>query len=240
MAREVEKLKRELINSIWLAIPRMEECFILETAASDKCIGGVLKQKQDGKEVIVRFCSRNLIQAEQNYTTLEKEALAIIYTIKTFKNYLHQRFPVRTDHKSLVWLYKVKNPQGRIARRLMFLSDLDFVIEYKKGCSNLVADFVSRVQLKKNETERSDISNVVLEAHQITGHSCPGNTYDFLLKQGVREGIAKARVKDILKTCTTCLKFKKQSKFKSCPTRIDGTFLKVGIDCIGPLPKSAS
>ncbi|KAK6090360.1 hypothetical protein P3W45_000717 [Vairimorpha bombi] len=113
-----------------------------------------------------------------------------------------------------------------IARRLMFLSDLDFVIEYKKGCSNLVADFVSRVQLKKNETERSDISNVVLEAHQITGHSCPGNTYDFLLKQGVREGIAKARVKDILKTCTTCLKFKKQSKFKSCPTRIDGTFLK--------------
>lgn len=80
----------------------MDEAFIIEADASDYYIGGVLKQVRDEKEIVIRFCSRNLIQAERNYATLEKEALAIIYAIKVFKNYLHKRFIVRTDHKSLI------------------------------------------------------------------------------------------------------------------------------------------
>jgi hypothetical protein len=128
----VESLRVELVNSAFVDFPDMEQQFIIEADASDYCIRGILKQKKDGKEIVIRFYSRNLITEERNYATLEKETLAIIDSIKVFKNYLHKKFLVRTDHKPLVWLHKVKNPQGRIARWLMFLADLDFQLSIKK------------------------------------------------------------------------------------------------------------
>jgi hypothetical protein len=128
----VNSLWKELIGTRWFSLPDMDKNFIIEADASDYCIGAVLKQAHDNKEVAIIFCSMNLIQAERNYTTLEKETLAIIYAIKIFKNYLHRKFIIRTDHKSLVWLYKIKNPRGRIARWLMFLCDMEFQLNIKK------------------------------------------------------------------------------------------------------------
>lgn len=101
----------------------MRHQFIIESDASDGCIGGVLRQKQGREEVTIRCASRVLNNHEKNYTTLEKEALAIIFSIKAFKMYLHDEFIVRTDHKPLTWLYNIKNPHGRIARWLMFFGD---------------------------------------------------------------------------------------------------------------------
>jgi hypothetical protein len=235
----VENLRVELINSAFLGLPDMNIPFIIESDASDYCIGAVLKQKIDGKEVCIRFCSRNLISAEINYPTLEKEALAVIYAIKTFQNYLHLKFTVRTDHKSLIWLYKVKNPQGRIARWLMFLAGMDFTIEYKEGQSNVVADCLSRIQVFKLSKE-DDIKEAVLEAHSVTGHSGVNNTFNFLKIHREELKITKEQVKDLVKVCEVCLKFKRNRAFKQFPTKLDGSFVEIGIDCIGPLPKSSS
>jgi transposase InsO family protein len=236
----VENLRLELIESAFLALPEMEEPFVIESDASDYCIGGVLKQVRHNKEVVIRFCSRNLNKAERNYSTLERETLAIIFAVKTFKNYLYKKFTVRTDHKALVWLYNVKNPKGKMARWLMFLADLNFVIEYKEGKTNVVADCLSRLKVARLEVDMDADRNAVLEAHALTGHSCANNTYNFLRIHNANVGVTKDYVKGVLKACGTCLKFRKNRAFKQFPTIVDGTFLEVGIDCIGPLPKSSA
>lgn len=83
-------------------------------------MSGVLKQKKSSDEVTIGFSRRVLKPHIRNYTNLEKETLAIIFSIKKFEDYLHKEFVKRTDHKPLVWLYKMTISQGKIARWLKF------------------------------------------------------------------------------------------------------------------------
>jgi hypothetical protein len=96
------------------------------------------------------------------------------------------------------------------------------------------------MSVQKVEIDNDAKRNSVLEAHHITGHSCANNTYNFLKLHDERVGATKDYVKGVLKNCETCTKFKRNRSFKQFPTKIDGTFLEIGIDCIGPLPKSSS
>jgi hypothetical protein len=79
-----------------------------------------------------------------------------------------------------------------------------------------------------------------MEAHYTTGHICVNNTYNSIKKHQNVGGITRNKVREILVECQTCAKFKQNRKFKQYPTTIDGTFLEIGIGCIGPLPKSSS
>ena len=68
-------------------------------------------------------------QAEQNYSTTEREALAFFGGIKKFQPYLHNhKFIVVTDHSSVRWLMNVKDASGRLARWALLLQQYDFNI----------------------------------------------------------------------------------------------------------------
>ena len=68
-------------------------------------------------------------QAEQNYSTTEREALALVEGIKKFQPYLHNhKFIVVTDHSSVRWLMNVKDASGRLARWVLLLQQYDFNI----------------------------------------------------------------------------------------------------------------
>ena len=76
-------------------------------------IGFTLAQIQNGKEVVITYNGRGLNQAEQNYSTTEREALALVEGIKKFQPYSHNhKFTVVTDHSSLRWLMNVKDASG--------------------------------------------------------------------------------------------------------------------------------
>ena len=97
--------KELLSNAPILAYPDFSKLFVLTTDASNVAIGSVLSQSNRP----IGYFSRTLNSAEQNYSTIEKELLAILESTKHFRPYLYGRkFKIETDHNTLVWLHKIK------------------------------------------------------------------------------------------------------------------------------------
>jgi len=111
-----EKLKNALCTEPVLQYPDFTQPFNLATDASGHAIGGILSQGKIGKDLPIAYVSKVLNKAEQNYSTIEKECLAIVFCTKHFRPYLYGRkFTITTDHKPLVWLHSIKDPSSRLA-----------------------------------------------------------------------------------------------------------------------------
>ncbi|XP_031334049.1 uncharacterized protein K02A2.6-like [Photinus pyralis] len=127
-------------------------------------IGAVLSHiDEQGMERPIAFTSRILSKAEQGYSMLDKEALAIYYGIKKFSQYLlGHSFTLLTDHKPLVSLFgENKDMPALAASRLqrwgIYISNYDYKIKYIKGTQNSSADALSRMPLVVNFVENLDV-----------------------------------------------------------------------------------
>lgn len=128
-----------------LSAPDFDIPFEVHCDASNVAIGAVLLQKVDLEYKVIAYASRVLSHTERNYTTTEKECLAVIFALEKWRPYVQgQRTVVKTDHSSLTWLQNIKNPAGRLARWLARLSPYDICITYTKGKENVVPDALSR------------------------------------------------------------------------------------------------
>ena len=115
------------------------------TDASNEGIGVTLGQIQDGREVAIAYAGRDFNAAERNYSTTEREALAVIFGIKKFEPYLYGRkFVLHTDHHSLKWLMSISDPTGRLARWSLLVQQYDFDIKHRPGAAHANADALSR------------------------------------------------------------------------------------------------
>ncbi|KAH8244767.1 hypothetical protein KR026_005718, partial [Drosophila bipectinata] len=140
-----ETLKSRLAEDPVLACPDFERKFVLQTDASDYGVGAVLTQVTEEGERVIAYASRTLIGAEKNYSATEKECLAIVWAIRQMRPYLEgYQFDVITDLMALKWLNNIESPLGRIARWVFELQQYDYVISYRKGKLNVVADALSR------------------------------------------------------------------------------------------------
>jgi hypothetical protein len=129
-----------------LRLPDPDKRFILRTDASDDGLGAVLMQEHDGKLHPVSYASKKLSGPERNYSTMEKECLAIIWGIRKFERYLQGvTFTLQTDHKPLTYLRSAKFVNSRIMRWAMYLQNFDMRVESIKGEDNIGADFLSRI-----------------------------------------------------------------------------------------------
>jgi len=144
-------LRNQLCTEPLLQHPDFTRPFVLTTDASGYAIGGILSQGDVGKDKPIAYASRLLNKAEQNYSTIEKESLAIVYCVNHFRPYLYgNKFTIVTDHKPLEWLHSVKNPTSRLVRWRLKLAEYEYNITYKAGKSNCNADALSRNPTEPN------------------------------------------------------------------------------------------
>eukprot|EP00960_Hanusia_phi_P075959 768490-Hanusia_phi.AAC.2 len=141
------ELKRRLTTSPVLShfdpLRRTE----IQTDASNTALGGTLLQYDyQGREKVVGFYSRLFTAAERNYSTTERELLALKDTLLHFQFYLlGMAIIVRTDHKALTYFSTQQELKGRLRRRLETLSEFSITeIAYVKGTDNIVPDALSR------------------------------------------------------------------------------------------------
>lgn len=140
-----EDIRSCLIASPILTCPDFTKPFTISCDASGVGVGAVLSQESDLGEVVVAYASRTLSRQEQNYSTTERECLAVIWAVERFRPYVEgTKFKVITDHYSLLWLNNLKDPQGRLARWALRLQPYDFELIHRKGKENVVPDLLSR------------------------------------------------------------------------------------------------
>ncbi|KFM75796.1 Retrovirus-related Pol polyprotein from transposon 17.6, partial [Stegodyphus mimosarum] len=131
-----DNLKAELLTQPILALPDFTKPFALCTDASNYALGAILGQEDENKFLHpICFASRKLKGPEINYSTVEKEALAVVWATAHFRQYLlGKSFTVYCDQASLSHVLKLKDPTSRIARWIMGLSQYDYKIVHKPFC----------------------------------------------------------------------------------------------------------
>ena len=153
---------RTLIDAVTnppvLALPQPDLPYTVDTDASDYQVGATLFQThQDGERKPIGYWSRTLKPAEKNYSTPEKECLAVVWALTTLRPYLQGvQFTVYSDQASLRWLMTIAEPSGRLMRWRLRLSEFDFVVLYKKGKINTQADALSRLPTSGDTTSEID------------------------------------------------------------------------------------
>ncbi|UYV76646.1 K02A2.6-like [Cordylochernes scorpioides] len=123
--------------------------------ASEYGVGAILSQIDHGVERPVVFASRTLNKTERRYAVIDKEALAVIFGVSKFSQYLlGRKFKILTDHKPLVGIFNPKKPipqvlSPRMLRWCLTLAAYTYSIEYKPGKVNCNADALSRLPLNE-------------------------------------------------------------------------------------------
>ena len=112
--------------------------------ASDRAIGAVLMQEVDGLEHPICYFSKKL-DAHQKYSTVEKEALALVLAVRTFSVYFGSA-PVRvyTDHSPLQFIERMANHNQKLLRWSLELQQYNLQIQHRPGKDNIIPDILSR------------------------------------------------------------------------------------------------
>ena len=144
-----ERLKHILCHHPVLKMPDFNASFELAIDASDQAAGGVLLQTDGKTESIkhpIAYFSRKFDKHQQNYSTIEKELLALILAVQHFEVYISRvkLLKVYTDHNPLVFLKRMKNRNRRLLNWSLLLQEYNLDIHHIKGTDNVIADALSR------------------------------------------------------------------------------------------------
>ena len=140
-----DDLRRALCSEPVLVTPDFSLPLLVHPDASELGLGAVLLQVRRGEEHPVTYISRKLLSNGENYSTVEKEALAIKWALDKLKYYLLGReFTLVTDHAPLKWMASTKDTNAQITRWFLALQDFRFQVDHRPGRNHANPDALSR------------------------------------------------------------------------------------------------
>ena len=146
-----EEIKIRLVQAHIMAAPEWDQGFKIMCDASDFAMGAVLGQRKEKIFRAIYYASRTFNEAQENYSTTEKEMLAIVFACENLRPYiLGSHIIVHTDHATIKHLISKKEAKPRLIRWVLLLQEFDLEIKDKKGCDNVIADHLSRVEKKQS------------------------------------------------------------------------------------------
>nr|GEW66741.1 reverse transcriptase domain-containing protein [Tanacetum cinerariifolium] len=142
-----QTLKRKLTEAPILIAPDWDIPFKLMCDASYFAIGAVLGQRQEKHFKPIHYASKTMTEAQANYTTTEKEMLAVVYAFEKFRTYLiMNKSIVYTNHSALKYLFAKKDSKPRLLCWVLLFQEFTFKVINTKGAENLAADHLSRLE----------------------------------------------------------------------------------------------
>ncbi|CAN6583767.1 unnamed protein product [Malus baccata var. baccata] len=139
-------LKDMLTSAPIIMPPDWSLPFELMCDASDYAIGAVLGQRRNKQPHVIHYASRTLNDAQLNYSTIEKELLAVVFALDKFRSYLlGTKVILYSDYTALKYLLTKKKVKPRLIRWMLLLQEFNIEIRDKKGSENVVADHLSRL-----------------------------------------------------------------------------------------------
>ena len=149
-----EEIKIKLVQAPIMAAPNWDKGFEIMCDASDFAMGAALGQRKEKIFRIIYYASRTFNEAQENYSTTEKEMLAIVFACEKFRQYiLGSHVIIHTDHAAIKYLMSKKEAKPRLIRWVLLLQEFDLEIKDKRGCDNVIADHLSRVERSTAEEE---------------------------------------------------------------------------------------
>ncbi|XP_049316307.1 retrovirus-related Pol polyprotein from transposon opus isoform X1 [Bactrocera dorsalis] len=151
-------IKYLLTSSEILVFPDFNKPFILTTDASNTAIGAVLSQGIIGQDRPITYISRSLNKTEENYSTIEKEMLAIVWSLDKLRTYLYgaKEIKILTDHQPLTFALSNSNNNAKLKRWKARIEEYNYKLIYKPGKTNVVADALSRLPIEVNTLTSTD------------------------------------------------------------------------------------
>lgn len=133
--------------------------FAVESDACKTGFGAVLMQ--EGKPLA--FFSKAISPRDMGLSTYEKELLAVVLVVQRWRGYLlGKRFTICTDQEALKHLLSQKITTLIQQKWLTKLLGFDYVIEYKRGRDNIVADPLSRLHENMSPEESSELQAIIV------------------------------------------------------------------------------
>ena len=150
-----EEIKIKLVEAPIMAAPEWDQGFEIMCDASDFAMGAVLGQRNEKILWTIYYASRTFNEAQENYSTTEKEMLAVVFACEKFRQYiLGSHVIIHTDHAAIKYLMSKKEAKPRLIRWVLLLQEFDLEIKDKKRCDNVIADHLSRVERSTAEEEK--------------------------------------------------------------------------------------
>ena len=141
-----DNLKTMLVSPPIMRSPNWNLSFEIMYDASYYAIGAMLGQREDKKAFAIYYASKTLDFSQANYTTTEKEFLAVVFALEKFRSYIvGSPVTIFTDHAALKYLLSKQDTKPRLTRWILLCQEFNLTIKDKKGVENVVADHLSRL-----------------------------------------------------------------------------------------------
>ena len=213
-----------MVSKAALWIPDRTKPFVLKTDASGNAIGAVLAPNGQPVAFVFLYFS----DQEMNWSAIEKEAFAIVWSVQKCRRYLlGSRSTILTDQEGVSYLFDSKPrssiENSNLCRWRLVLSEYDFDVQYPKRKLNEVADAMSRVSAfcsqsdetgydaideEKNKTYIAGDINLILKAvHDKMGHTGKAGIVEFIQRSFDVSNL-KQKVQDYISKCSVCRELK--------------------------------